>query len=121
MSKGSILFQSNSKLLITFQKSARVNGFELDSAQVNAVSYLEPLLFQLVKVESKNPFSRYLENRRSRLGGLYLWGGVGRGKSFLMDSFYNFVPLLIREAFYFQVSYFKNFFLIFHLKIIFFL
>ena len=34
--------------------------------------------------------------------GVYLWGGVGRGKSFLMDSFYGCVPLVRKQRVHFH-------------------
>jgi cell division protein ZapE len=67
---------------------------ELDSAQLGALGRLQRLHDELV------------EFRRARLSllrrwfhpplpprGVHLWGGVGRGKSFLMDAFYAAVPL----------------------------
>jgi cell division protein ZapE len=66
----------------------------LDHAQRGALDRLQRLHDELV------------EFRRARLSllrrwfhpplpprGVYLWGGVGRGKSFLMDAFYATVPL----------------------------
>ena len=66
----------------------------LDHAQLGALDRLQRLHDELV------------EFRRARLSllrrwfhppvpprGVYLWGGVGRGKSFLMDAFYTAVPL----------------------------
>jgi cell division protein ZapE len=34
--------------------------------------------------------------------GIYLWGGVGRGKSFLMDSFYKVVPIVRKTRLHFH-------------------
>jgi cell division protein ZapE len=34
--------------------------------------------------------------------GVYMWGGVGRGKSFLMDSFYSVVPVVRKTRLHFH-------------------
>jgi cell division protein ZapE len=34
--------------------------------------------------------------------GIYMWGGVGRGKSFLMDSFYSVVPVVRKTRLHFH-------------------
>src|SRR2546430_9147118 len=66
----------------------------LDASQVAALGRLERL---------HDEFAEFVRARRSLLRrwfnppvprrGVYLWGGVGRGKSFLMDAFYAAVPL----------------------------
>ena len=69
-------------------------GITLDHAQVDALERLQALADELAAFRTA---------RRSTLKrlfappevprGVYLWGGVGRGKSFLMDSFYASVTL----------------------------
>src|SRR5437588_1552940 len=66
----------------------------LDASQIAALGRLERL---------HDEFAGFVRARRSLLRrwfnppipprGVYLWGGVGRGKSFLMDAFYAAVPL----------------------------
>jgi cell division protein ZapE len=66
----------------------------LDPSQLVALGRLERLA---------DEFAAFVRARRSLLRrwfnppipprGIYLWGGVGRGKSFLMDAFYAAVPL----------------------------
>ena len=68
-------------------------GFVRDDAQTAAIEALDELWQQLVQFKARrNQFlGRSLRNPPVPKG-LYLWGGVGRGKSFLMDGFYACVP-----------------------------
>jgi len=68
-------------------------GFVPDSAQQNAIQRLQRLWEELVQFKAyrSRPLMKTF-GRRAPPRGLYLYGGVGRGKSLLMDAFYNCVP-----------------------------
>lgn len=69
--------------------------FVADAAQEAAVARLQAIYEQLLVASraQQGLFARLLRNRRAvPVRGLYLWGGVGRGKTFLMDGFYESLP-----------------------------
>lgn len=78
-------------------------GFVSDEAQSAAIEELETLWQQLVEFKSKR--DGFLG--RSLLSpevphGLYIWGGVGRGKTFLMDGFYHCLPYRRKRRIHFH-------------------
>jgi len=78
-------------------------GFKLDPAQQAAADRLELLDAEWREYKSKrsNAVTRLL--RRPPIPrGVYLWGGVGAGKSFLMDSFFAAVPLIRKTRLHFH-------------------
>jgi cell division protein ZapE len=66
----------------------------LDLSQQAALARLQQLYDELVafKKARASLLQRWL-NPPVPPRGVYLWGGVGRGKSFLMDAFYRAVPI----------------------------
>ena len=69
-------------------------GYASDPAQLRAIDALERCAAEWAayKTQRSNTFKKLI-NRPSIPRGVYLYGGVGRGKSFLMDCFFEAVPL----------------------------
>jgi cell division protein ZapE len=59
-----------------------------DPDQARAVRKLDELALELAKPDETGLFGRLLGRKSKVPRGLYMWGGVGRGKSMLMDLFY---------------------------------
>ena len=72
-------------------------AFERDDAQARAVDALQRVYQELVD----SPPSR-LRRRWVPVQGLYLWGGVGRGKTYLMDRFYDALPFTRKKRTHFH-------------------
>jgi len=78
-------------------------GIVIDASQAAALGRLERLSTEL------GAFRAARQSRLKRLfarpevpRGIYLWGGVGRGKSLLMDAFYATVPIRRRTRVHFH-------------------
>ena len=83
----------NHSPLTWYQAAQQQPGFIEDVAQFKAIKLLDKLWAELMMFKRKrNRFlGRSLRSPQSPRG-LYFYGGVGRGKSFLMDVFYGCLP-----------------------------
>ena len=75
-----------------YQEQLLVKGFKSDEAQLMAVQALERCAQDWAQFEAKGSWLTTLFHHKVAPKGVYLYGGVGRGKSFLMDCFYESVP-----------------------------
>lgn len=83
-----------------YQADLQKEGFAHDAAQENAVKHLQRLYEDLVAAEEARQKKNGLMKLVGKVSkkklepemGLYFWGGVGRGKTYLVDTFYNTLP-----------------------------
>lgn len=78
-------------------------GFQSDPAQLRAVDALERCADEWAdyKAQRSNALKKLI-NRPEVPRGVYMYGGVGRGKSFLMDCFFNAVPIKRKTRLHFH-------------------
>ena len=77
-----------------YEAELAAKGFTSDPAQLRAVEALERCAQEWSQYKSRRSNAlKKLINRPEIPKGVYMYGGVGRGKSFLMDCFFNAVPL----------------------------
>jgi cell division protein ZapE len=77
-----------------YRRALERRGFVPDTAQLRAVERLQRLCEEWAAYKARRSTAlRKLVVRPPLPRGVYLWGAVGRGKSFLMDSFYLCLPL----------------------------
>lgn len=83
-----------------YESDLRQPGFVHDPAQEAVVGHLQDLYERLTarhgRGGSRSPWRRlrgaFAARTREPERGLYLWGGVGRGKTYLMDIFFESLP-----------------------------
>ena len=92
-----------SVVVALYEQSLAKRGFVSDSSQWSAVEHLQRLFEEWTAYEARrsNALKRLLV-KPPPPRGVYLWGAVGRGKSFLMDSFYLCVPLARKRRVHFH-------------------
>jgi cell division protein ZapE len=87
----------------TFNAHLEARGYRADPAQLAGVERLQRLHEDWVeyKAQRSNALKKLIA-RPPVPRGVYLWGGVGRGKSFLMDSFFAAVPVIRKTRVHFH-------------------
>ena len=93
-------------LRVLYARELSCRGFSADPAQLAAVARLEAARRRLLRApRARLPrLFRALARRRADapVRGLYLWGGVGRGKTWLMDLFFESLPFAERRRQHFH-------------------
>lgn len=86
-----------------YEAELKARGYTADPAQLRAVEALERCASEWAVYKSKRSNAlKKLINRPEIPRGVYMFGGVGRGKSFLMDCFFNAVPLKRKTRLHFH-------------------
>ena len=69
-------------------------GFVIDSAQQHSMLLLDDLFARVTRAEPRSWWRGLLSDgvKTSQTRGIYFWGGVGRGKTLLMDIFFQSLP-----------------------------
>ncbi|HEX2547522.1 MAG TPA: cell division protein ZapE [Ramlibacter sp.] len=86
-----------------YEAELQARGYASDPAQLRAVESLERCATEWSRYkEQRNGFIKKLVNRPAIPRGVYMYGGVGRGKSFLMDCFFQAVPVVRKTRLHFH-------------------
>ncbi|MFA7669173.1 MAG: cell division protein ZapE [Burkholderiaceae bacterium] len=86
-----------------YRKALDERGYRPDTAQEAAVERLQRYYDEWVNFKkARSSRLKKLFKRPPVPKGVYLWGGVGRGKSFIMDAFYLTVPVKRKTRLHFH-------------------
>jgi len=76
----------------TYQDRVKSGDLTPDSAQLAAIPLFDTVLEEIAHATPKKKFLGLFGGDDVPVKGLYVWGGVGRGKSMLMDLFFDVAP-----------------------------
>jgi len=93
--------------LQAYRQAVSAGEIQHDEAQRLVVDHLQQLFDELVEPPKESGWLSRLKQRFNNIAtrpirGLYLWGGVGRGKTFLMDLFYDALPFEEKSRMHFH-------------------
>lgn len=75
-----------------YERDLQRKDFAPDAAQAHAVDALQRVYDDLINAPPKKRLIGGSQLLWPRVSGIYFWGGVGRGKTYLMDAFYESLP-----------------------------
>ncbi len=86
-----------------YQAALASSRFRVDDRQAQVVEQLQ-LLHEALRVPPPQPdfWKRLIGVQAPSIRGLYLWGGPGRGKTWLMDAFFDSVPFAEKRRVHFH-------------------
>ena len=93
------------KVREAYESSLRREGHTRDPAQLDVIARFEDLQARIATQRPRKGGLRTMFFRSEPLEsirGLYLWGGVGRGKTFLMDLFYESLDIKQKKRIHFH-------------------
>lgn len=95
---------AQSPLLQRYRHDLASGHRQPDSAQEKAVQALAQLQRDLLRQQGEPPslWQRLLGRQPAAPRGLYMWGGVGRGKTYLMDLFFDSLPFEQKQRLHFH-------------------
>lgn len=89
-----------------YKEHLKSDDFHPDPIQESGVKLTQALFEALSEssqnTESKGLLSFFKKDEPTKIKGLYFWGGVGRGKSFLIDSFFDCLPFAEKKRIHFN-------------------
>ncbi len=94
-------------LLKLYKQEITAGNIQHDSAQAHAIDVLQGIIGELThpKPQPKRSF-RFFSKPEPRaevsVKGAYIWGDVGRGKTWLMDRFFQAVPMVGKTRYHYH-------------------
>lgn len=86
-----------------YQSALDEDGYIHDEAQLRVIERLNEIANLLTDTSNeKRSFGFFSKKEKDYVKGLYIWGGVGRGKTFLMDAFYKTLPVSNKHRLHFH-------------------
>lgn len=95
-------------LLALYNSEIAAGNIQRDPAQEHAIQVLQGISDGLVNPKPQPPtkgfrfFSKPEPRSEVSVKGAYLWGGVGRGKTWLMDFFFKNVPIAEKNRYHYH-------------------
>ena len=90
-----------------YQNDINHGYIQPDEAQLEAVRHLDNIFNAVINAPEPTEaglFKRLFKKKQAKtpVKGLYMWGGVGRGKTYLMDLFYDSLPIEDKQRTHFH-------------------
>lgn len=84
----------NQTPLQRYDAAIATGDFKYDDIQHKAMEYLDAIYHELIEISAeKKGLLGFFKSTPKPPKGLYMWGGVGRGKTWMMDMFFESIPI----------------------------
>lgn len=94
--------KKHTTVALLYRSECQRLGYQADPVQERIVALLDDLRSRLIEPRSRGVLGLFSRKAHELQRGLYLWGGVGRGKTWLMDLFVQSLPFKDKQRSHFH-------------------